>query len=175
MTWSTHHETDIISHFALVTVGDKITNELWDSLINILRKKSKIREHTSGVKGEMACEVNGSASWRNITMMSWDHGNAVACFFKFPAFSANNGVSWVSSSTFMISVVRKKETRERCYWQVSNSIFGEITKNMTRKSFFWQNILFRPLPIHVFPWSGYVGLYSFGLTMLQLSVPFHSI
>ena len=56
---STHHETDIISHFALVTVGDKITNELWDSLMNIL---GKLREHTSGVKGEMACEVNGSQS-----------------------------------------------------------------------------------------------------------------
>ena len=57
---STHHETDIISYFALVTVGDKITNELGDSLItNIL---SKIREYTSGVKGEMACDVNGSAS-----------------------------------------------------------------------------------------------------------------
>ena len=76
----------------------------------------------------MACEVNGSASWRNITMMSWDHGNGVACFF--PAFSANNGVSWLSSSTFIILVVRRKEAPIGDTVSV-DSIFGEIIYTLT--------------------------------------------
>ena len=49
---STHHETDIISHFALVAVGyANITNELIYPKNQLIDLLGKIREHTSGVKG----------------------------------------------------------------------------------------------------------------------------
>ena len=48
---TTHHETDIISYFTLVAMGDaNITNELWIRF-SINRPPGWKREHTSGAKG----------------------------------------------------------------------------------------------------------------------------
>ena len=52
----------------------------------------------------MTFDVKGSASIRNNTMVNWNHGSGVACFFPFPA---NNGVS-SSTRLLMILVVRKE-------------------------------------------------------------------